>query len=268
MPMATRWAALYISAEPASPSTIRRFVDNQTNGTNNSFGGAIVNAGTLSINGATFTGNAALGSTAESATPSREAAKAGRSGTWTESTATINLTTFTANKAVGTGTGDAEGGAICNEDAYVAPLPATASPAPCPSAPSRTTRPRAAVMLPTEAATPPMAAGAVRSGICRVTNLAVLNCSFAGNQANSGGGTFTQGGAIDNQPAVTVKIFDSQFINNAASSSSAGAGAEGGAVDNYQTMTISDCQFTENWRSPAAWAASPWRVPWATSGRP
>ena len=40
-------------------------MNNQTNGTNNSFGGAIANAGTLSINGATFTGNAALGSTAK-----------------------------------------------------------------------------------------------------------------------------------------------------------------------------------------------------------
>ena len=39
------------------------FLNNQTNGLIYSFGGAIANAGTLSIQGATFTGNAALGST-------------------------------------------------------------------------------------------------------------------------------------------------------------------------------------------------------------
>jgi hypothetical protein len=39
------------------------FINNQTSGTHESFGGAVANAGTLAINGATFIGNAALGST-------------------------------------------------------------------------------------------------------------------------------------------------------------------------------------------------------------
>ena len=62
--MATRSAApSYNSAGTSLTIDNTAFVNNQTNGTNESFGGAIVNAGTLTITGATFTGNAALGST-------------------------------------------------------------------------------------------------------------------------------------------------------------------------------------------------------------
>ena len=56
--------AVYNSAGASLTIDNTSFVNNQTNGTNNSFGGAIANAGTLTITMATFTGNAALGSTA------------------------------------------------------------------------------------------------------------------------------------------------------------------------------------------------------------
>ena len=51
---------------------------------------------------------------------------------------------------------------------------------------------------------------------------------------------------MDNQPAVTVTISDSQFISNSAIGSGVGATAWGGAVDNYQTMAISNALFTGN----------------------
>ena len=77
-------------------------------------------------------------------------------------------------------------------------------------------------------------------------NVTVLNCSFTGNQADSGGGTAAEGGAIDDSPAVTVTISGSQFISNSAIGSGVGANAEGGAVDNFQTMTIASSLFTGN----------------------
>ena len=86
-------------------------MNNQTNGTNTSFGGAIANAGTLAINGATFTANAALGSTTTAGSPPGSS-----SGRWIGNldgaTATIALSTFTGNQALGNGTGDAAGSAL------------------------------------------------------------------------------------------------------------------------------------------------------------
>src|SRR5262249_1181098 len=66
-------------------------------------------------------------------------------------------------------------------------------------------------------------------------NLAILNCSFTGNQVDSGGGPAAEGGAIDNSIADTIMISDSQFIGNTAIGSSVGANAWGGALDNFQT---------------------------------
>src|SRR5262249_52407666 len=66
---------------------------------------------------------------------------------------------------------------------------------------------------------------------------------------NSGGGSFTSGGAIDSPfgaPGVTVKITNSQFVSNSALGSGMGANAVGGALDNFQTMTIANSLFTGN----------------------
>src|SRR5208282_4886967 len=62
--------AVYTSAGASLTVDNTSFVNNQSNGTKESFGGALANAGTLTIEGATFTGNAALGSTTlEGTTP-------------------------------------------------------------------------------------------------------------------------------------------------------------------------------------------------------
>ena len=114
-----------------------------------------------------------------------------------------------------------------------------ASPAPCPSAPLRTTLAQGG-----SNAADGGFGGAIEDG--PGVDLAILNCSFTGNQANSGGGSGVDGGAIDNSPAVTVTISDSQFISNSAIGSGVGAVAEAGAVDNYQTMTIANCLFAGN----------------------
>src|SRR5262249_53571455 len=49
--------AVYNSAGASLTIDNTSFVNNQSDGTNESFGGAVANAGSLAINGATFTGN-------------------------------------------------------------------------------------------------------------------------------------------------------------------------------------------------------------------
>ena len=215
------------------------FVNNQTNGTNNSFGGALVNAGTLTITGATFTGNAALGSTTIIYGSSPGGSLGGAIGNLDGATATITLSTFTGNQALGNGTGDAGGGAICNQDVYVFPF--TGSGITC-------TLSQCTFANNTATGGSNAADGAVGGAIEDQpgVNLAVRNCSFIGNQANSGGGTNGGGGAIDNNPADTVTMSDSQFIDNSGIGSGVGALGYAGAVDNVQTMTIANCLFTGN----------------------
>jgi hypothetical protein len=214
------------------------FVNNQTNGTKESFGGALANAGSLSITGPTFTGNVALGSTTTEGSPPGSSL-GGAIGNLDGSTSTITLSTFTGNEALGNSAGDANGGAICNEDIGVFPFTGkgvTTTLSQCTFAYNTATG--------GSNATDGAAGGAIEDqpGV----NLAVLNCSFTGNQANSGGGPFVSGGAIDNLPDVTVTIFDSQFISNSAIGSGLATGAHGGAVYNAQTMTIANSLFTGN----------------------
>jgi hypothetical protein len=106
--------AVYNSAGASLTIDNTAFVNNQTNGTNKSFGGAIVNGGALSINGATFTSNAVLGSTT--------ASQGGAIGNLDGSTSTIQFSTFTGNAALGSGAGSAVGGAIANEDVDIFPF--------------------------------------------------------------------------------------------------------------------------------------------------
>jgi hypothetical protein len=237
--------AVYNSAGASLTIDNSSFVNNQTNATNNSFGGAIANAGTLAINGATFTGNAALGSTALIGNPQPGGSQGGAIGNLDGSTATITLSTFSGNQALGTGTGDAEGGAICNEDAYVVPFTGsgvTLSVSQCTFANNSAKGGSNAGNPVTNPS--PGEGGAIED--LPGTNLAVLNCSFTGNQANSGGGVGANGGAIDNEPAITATISDSQFISDSAIGSAPGATVFGGAVFNSSTTTISGCQFISN----------------------
>ena len=214
------------------------FVNNQTNGKNESFGGAIANAGTLAITGATFTSNAALGSTTQVGSPPG-ASQGGAIDNLDGATSTITLSTFTGNQALGTGTGDSEGGAICNEDIYLYPFVGSGVTCTVSRCTFQNNLSKAG-----NTTTDGGFGGAIEDNTG--ANLAVLSCSFTGNQANSGGGPNTSGGAINDSPAVTVTISDSQFLNNSAIGSGVGALAVGGAVDNYQTMTISNCLFTGN----------------------
>jgi hypothetical protein len=210
--MTTRWAARSIAAPgPASP-------------TNTSFGGALANAGTLSITGATFTGNAALGSTAPLAV-SPTGSQGGAIGNLDGATATITLSTFTSNQALGTGTGIADGGAICNEEGGTAPF--TGSGVSCTL--SQCTFANNTAKDGATASNVENGGGAIEDN--PGTNLAVLSCSLTGNEANNTGGADASGGAIEDSRDVTVTITGSQFISNSAIGSG-GADAYGGAVDN------------------------------------
>ena len=227
--------AVYNSAEASLTIDNTSFVNNQTNGTNDSFGGAIVNGGTLSINGATFTGNSAVGSTMLS--------QGGAIGNQYGATATITLSAFTGNQALGSGTGSGTGGAIQNGDELVTPPNGSVITCddPCLSVPSRTTL----VATGGSGAGQHGGAGGAIEDASNV-NLAVLNCSFTGNQANGGAGSSAYGGAIDNSSDDSIKISGSQFISNSAIGSGVGAFAFAGAVDNFQTMTIANSSFTGN----------------------
>jgi hypothetical protein len=209
------------------------FLNNQTNGTNNSFGGAVDNAGTLAIDDATFAGNAALGSTMVS--------QGGAIGNQYGSTSTIKLSTFSGNTVLGSGTGNAVGGAIANGDGL--DTPPSGSIVSC-------TLSQCTFQNNTSEAGSTQSNSSVGNGGAiedeSFVDLAVLNCLFTGNQANSGGGTFAYGGAIDNSSAVTVTISGSQFISNSAIGSGVGAQALGGALDNFDTMTIANSLFAGN----------------------
>lgn len=231
--------AVYTSAGASLTVDNTRFLNNQTNGTNHSFGGAVANAGTVVITGATFTGNQALGSTTSYSVPQPGASQGGAIGNLDGATATITGSTFTGNQAMGSGTGDGVGGALCNQDAYVFPFTGTGV--------------RCTVVQCTFANNTAQGGSTAANGGGGGAiedepgvSLTVLGCTFTGNQANGGGGLGASGGAIDNQPAVTVTIADSQFLSNSAIGSGMGASAYAGAVDNLQTMTIANCLFTGN----------------------
>jgi hypothetical protein len=215
------------------------FVNNQTNSKNASFGGALANAGSLSIEGATFSGNAALGSTTSAFLAQPGASQGGAIGNQDGATATITFSTFTGNQALGNGAGDAQGGAICNEDVRLLPFNGrgvTTNVSQCTFADNTAKGGNDAI--------DGGYGGAIEDK--PGTTLAVLNCSFTGNQADSGGGPLAQGGAIDDSVAVTATISDSQFMSNSALGSGVGATGFGGAVLNLQTTTIANCLFTGN----------------------
>jgi hypothetical protein len=224
--------AVYSSAGTTLTIDNTSFVNNQTNGTNDSFGGALVNGGTLSINGATFTGNAALGSTNQS--------QGGAIGNQYGATATITLSTFTGNQALGSGTGSGTGGAIENGDELVTPPNGSIITTTL----SQCTFANNAATGGSTAGVPFGGGGAIEDA--NNVNLAVRNCLFTDNQANSGGGVGAIGGAIDNLGADSTTISGSQFVSNSAVGSNPGASALAGAVDNFQTMTISNSSFTGN----------------------
>jgi hypothetical protein len=231
--------AIYNSAGASLTIDNTVFVNNQTNGMTESFGGALANAGALSINGADFSGNAALGSTAVASTLLKGGSEGGAIGNLDGATATIILSTFTGNQALGTGTGSATGGAICNEETVL--LPFTGSGVTCTVSQCTFDNNLAQGG---STSTNGGYAGAIEDlpGV----SLAVLSCSFTGNQANSGGGTGAAAGAIDDSVGDAGTISDSQFISNSAIANGVGAVANAGAVFNQQTMTIADCLFAGN----------------------
>jgi hypothetical protein len=230
--------AVFTSAGASLTALNTVFVNNQTNGMNASFGGAIANAGFVMIQGATFTGNAALGSTTQTGS-SPGASRGGAIGNLDGAISVITRSTFTGNQALGSGAGKALGGAICNGDINVFPFTGPVVTSTVSQCAFETNRAQGG-----STATDGGYGGAIEDepGV----NLAVLNSSVTGNQANSGGGPNADGGAIDNSLGDTVTISDSQFISNSAIGSGLGAFASGGAVDNYQTMTIANSLFTGN----------------------
>jgi hypothetical protein len=225
--------AVYSSAGTSLTIDNTAFVNNQTNGTSDSFGGALVNGGTLSITGATFTGNAALGGTQQS--------QGGAIGNQYGATATITLSTFTGNQALGSGTGTGTGGAIANGDELVTP----------PNGSVIATTLSQCTFANNTARGGSNAGGQFGDGGAieddSYVTLTVLDCLFTGNQANSGGGFGAGGGAIDNSaPEGPITISGSQFISNSAIGGVGATVVAGGAVDNFQTMTIDNCLFTGN----------------------
>jgi hypothetical protein len=231
--------AVYTSAGASLTVENTVFVNNQTNGTNESFGGAILNAGTLVIDAATFTDNASLGSTTPSGSPTPGASRGGAICNLDGSSASIERSTFTANQSLGNGTGDALGGALCDGATYVFPFAGsgiTITVSQC-SFENNTAKAGSHANV-------GGFGGAIENepGV----NLSVLNCSLISNQVDSGGSPFAIGGAIDDSVGDTVTISDSQFLSNSAIGSGLGANGRGGAVSNDQTLTIVNCLFTGN----------------------
>jgi hypothetical protein len=186
------------------------FLNNQTNGTNKSFGGAIANAGSLTIASATFTANSVVGSTTGPDDTPPGGSQGGAIGNLDGSAATITLSTFTGNQALASGAGDGLGGAIGNEDTFVFPFSGSGVI----STVSQCAFENNLAQGGSDAQSDGGYGGAINNypGV----NLAVLNCLFTGNQANSGGGTGAFAGAINDFEGVTAVVSDSQFISNSA----------------------------------------------------
>jgi hypothetical protein len=232
--------AVYNSAGANLTAVDTVFQNNQTNGTNESFGGAIDNVGTLSLSRSRFVGNQALGSLTAYYNSPGGASMGGAVENEDGARLTASLCSFSNNQSVGGTTGDAQGGAVCNEEGYVYPftgLGVTTSLSQC-------------IFLNNFAsggsnAVDDGGGGAVED--MPGATLTVAGCYFQGNQANSGGGSYATGGAIDGSQGVTVTLCGSDFVGNSAVGTSAqGADAQGGALDNFDTMTISNCTFTSN----------------------
>src|SRR5262249_54034223 len=138
----------------------------------------IANAGSLATTGATFSGDVALGSTTSIGSPAG-GNQGGAIGNLDGASATIKLSTFTDNQALGTGTGDAAGGAIANEEAFDFPFTevgVTCSLSQCTFANN---------VAEGGSNTPDQTGGGAIEDEPGV-NLTILNCSFTGNQAENG----------------------------------------------------------------------------------
>jgi hypothetical protein len=152
---------------------------------------------------------------------------------------------FLSNEALGTGTGNALGGAIADD------------PGSTFQHPSSTTTLTLCQFIGNSAVggssnDPSFPNGAHGGAIAEVNDaghgtLNVNGCLFQGNQANSGGGYSASGGAIDSEIGYTVGIVGSNFVaNSAVGTATFGADAWGGAVSNLAAMTIRQSQFTGN----------------------
>ena len=123
-------------------------------------------------------------------------------------------------------------------------LPAPASHSPCPSAPSRTTRPRGAVDV-NPRAPDAGGGGAIEALPGYQLDRPQLHVYGQPGQRRRWPDQ-RMAGPCCNSPSVTVTISGSQFISNSAIGSGVGAIGEGGAVDNFHTMTVANSLFTGN----------------------
>jgi hypothetical protein len=230
--------AIYNSAGATLSVDHTRFKSNETNGSVQSFGGAIDNVGMLSIDHSVYTGNMATGSTVDYF-DANQANLGGAIENEDGSTMTAKNSTFTGNQVLGVGNGDALGGAICDSEGFVFPFAgpgAIASVANCTFQNNTATGGSSAVT------------GGFGGAIEDLpgSTLSVSNSSFSDNQANSGGGTATSGGAIDDSPGAVITISNSSFFYNSAIGVGVGASSDGGATNGFDSMTISNSAFIGN----------------------
>ena len=222
--------AVYNSAEASLAIDNTSFVNNQTNGTNDSFGGAIVNGGTLSSNGATFTGNSAVGSTMLS--------QGGAIGNEYGATATITLSTFTGNQALGSGTGT--GGSIQNGDELVTPPNGsviTTTLSQCTFANNTATGGSGAGQQGGAGARSKTLA--MSTWLSSTARLPAIRPTVARARARMAGPSIIRQMTASRSPARNSSA-------TPRSAAACGAFAFAGAVDNFQTMTIANSSFTGN----------------------
>src|SRR5262249_15792616 len=152
---------------------------------------------------ATFTGNAALGSKTPggywiggSGNPPG-GSQGGAIGNLDGSTATITLSAFSGNQALADGAGDATGGAICNGDVAVFPFTGYGVTITVSQSTFENNTAKGG-----SKATDGAYGGAIADN--PGASLTVLNCSFTGNQVDSGGGGNAVCGAVEQSPGDTA----------------------------------------------------------------
>ena len=230
--------AIYNSAGSILNIDHGSFLNNLTNGANESFGGAIDNVGGLTITSSSFSGNQAIGSQVAYGSPG--GSMGGAIENEDGATLTVQQTSFAGNQALGSGNGDALAGAISDGSIYLFPFTGigiTTVVANCTFTNNTATGGSSAID------------GGFGGAIEDLpgSNLTVSNSTFSGNQANVGGGSFTSGGAIDGSPGDIVTINNSTFLHNSVIAiPGPGVQALGGAVDNFAAMTITNSTFVGN----------------------
>ena len=232
---------------------------NQTDGTNQSFGGAVYNQGSASIFASTFTSNSAVGSLTLSFF-SVGGSMGGAIMNDDGSTMTVSRSNFTGNQALGGPAGDALGGAIDNESWSTSPLGVTVS----------------VTGSSFSANVADAGASAFDGGFGGAiedlpgTTISVRGSTFTKNEATAnpsasmGVFSLADGGAIDDggdgdfffpipgQPAVSLTVAGSSFDDNLATGGTeAGAGlgnfGGGGAVNwGFSTGSITNSSFIGN----------------------